>query len=418
MVRSLVVGAIAGAVAGGAVLGAAALLRESPPPVPPPSPAGPAAADVDGLRAEVERLRREVSELKAAPPPPAVPAAAVPAPIAPAGGGNVADLLPPGTPPERVSEARIAAERIRAAALETARRAEATAAGQVKQDMERERLVLEDAARGGTMALLRGLQKGGAHLAELVADSSKFAGLFRRQVQGPSLSDANWRPREPFEDGTTVVLSEGAHDWDAAGYQHRPSFPKDVLLRGAGMDKTLLRINEIESRQEIHGLAFEDLTLDCSNHYFSDLRSDNPVTIRMARVRVVGFDMAAGGSVMLAANTAAFLAEECRFEAGYGRVGPGSGNLFRVRNGLLVRMDRCLVRGPFSSVYDAGGAATYRFEGCAFTECVPGQRSGFEKPPEGVAFVDCTFDYAASDDAARWDRTKPRSLSDFNPAWK
>ena len=416
MPRTMLAGAAAGAIAGAAVRGAAALLREDPSRDPASRP-GPSAAEGEVLRTEIERLRREVAASRTAPPSPAVPPPAGAPPI-PSGQPSVTDLLPPGTPPERVTEARVAAERIRAAALEAARRAEATAAGKVKEDMERERVVLEDAARGGTMALLRGLQVTGAHLPELVGDSAKFSGLFARQVQGPSLTDASWRPKEPFEDGTTIVLGEGAHTWDAAGYQHRKGFPKDLLLRGAGMDKTLLRINELKSREEIHSLTFEDMTIDCSNHYFTDLRSDSPVTIRMKGVRVVGFDMAAGGSVMLAANSAAFLAEDCRFEAGYGRVGAGSGTLFRVQKGLLVRMDRCLVRGAFRSVYDAGAAATYRFEGCAFTECAPRQRGALEKPPEGVAFVDCTFDYAATDDADRWDKNSPRSLSDFNPAWK
>jgi hypothetical protein len=279
--------------------------------------------------------------------------------------------------------------------------------------MEKERRFLEDQARGGTMAFLRKLAREDVHLAELVASPERFRAHFARRVEGPVLDGSTWDGAAILADGSTVVLPAGVHRWDAQTYQHRDSFPKDILFRGAGMDRTLLVINEIATRQEIHSLTFEDLTIDCSNDYFSDLRRDSPVTIRMARCRVVGFDMGAGGSVMLAARTAAFLAEDCRFEAGFSRAPPGFGNLFRVRSGLLVRMERCAVVGPFCSVYDAGGKATYHFASCAFLEMEPRLKRAFEEPGQGVRLEGCTVSYTDTKHSER----KRRPLKTINPTW-
>ena len=173
------------------------------------------------------------------------------------------------------------------------------------------------------------------------------------------------------------------------------------------MDDTLVKIDEISTRDEIHSLTFRDCTVDCGDDYLTDLRSKNPVTIRMIRCRVIRFDMGAGGSVMLAARSAAFYASDCRFEAGFGR-SPGSGNLFRVRSGLLVRIEDSVFVGPFSSVYDTNRAATYVFERCRFEQ----QKIPLENPPTGVRFLDCT---ATPPPAKRTRKKKP--LSDLNPRW-
>ena len=266
------------------------------------------------------------------------------------------------------------------------------------------------------MALLRGLQEKPTHLYSVVATRDGFLTHFARHTQGPTIRDDEWDPHGVLPDGATVEFGEGVHTWDAEGYQHRKSFPKDVLFRGAGLDLTLLRINEVSSRHEVKSLTFEDLTIDCQNNYFSDLRSTNPVTIRMTRCRVVGFDMAAGGSVMLAARSAAFYAEDCRFEAGFSRAGAGSGNLFRVRKGLLVRLDNCAIVGPFSSVFDANDAATYQFTSCTLSDMSTWRKPIFEKLPAGVRMESCSVTYATPEVMEA--RKKPRKLTEINAAWK
>jgi hypothetical protein len=184
-------------------------------------------------------------------------------------------------------------------------------------------------------------------------------------------------------------------------------FPKDLVIEGRGMDVTLVTIDEISTRDEIHSLTFRDCTVDCGNDYLTDLRRDSPATIRMIRCRVVRFDMGAGGSVMLAARSAAFYASNCRFEAGFGR-SPGSGNLFRVRSGLLVRIEDSTFVGPFRSVYDINRSATYVFERCRFEQ----QRVPLDKPPAGVRFIDCTSTPPPTM------RSKPKPLTEINPDWK
>lgn len=110
---------------------------------------------------------------------------------------------------------------------------------------------------------------------------------------------------------------------------------------------------------------------------------------------------------MLAARSAAFYASNCRFEAGFGR-SPGSGNLFRVRQGLLVRIEDSTFVGPFRSVYDRDSAATYVFERCRFER----QQVPLDQPPAGVRFIDCT---STPPPAEQPRKTKP--LTDINPDW-
>jgi len=149
------------------------------------------------------------------------------------------------------------------------------------------------------------------------------------------------------------------------------------------MDLTLLRIETIRTRSPIRNLSFRDLTLDCRNAPLIDLAGDAPATVKLQRCRVVGFDGGAGGSVMVYGRKVAFYAIDSRFEGGYGRA-PGKGNLFRVRTGLLVRMERCRIRGPLASCFDAGPRARYLFSDCEFLDLAPAQKARLHHPPEGV----------------------------------
>lgn len=392
------------------VLGFLIAPREEPAVGPPPPDAG-LRAEAERLRGENERLRREL----AAPAAGAAPAATVPdRAVEPLAGAPAADLLPEDAPDSRRAQARDLAARIREQAQREYEGADATAAWRVREEMEEERRFLEDRARGGTMALLTELAKDGTHLPKLVADRERFAACFARKTEERVIGGEEIPPEDPLADGTTVSLSEGVTRWDAAGYGARQRFPKDLLFRGRGMDRTLLYLNELRSNDEVASLCFEDLTLHCGDNYLTDLRSAHPMTIRMTRCRVVGFDMGAGGSVMLAARTAAFYAEDCRFEAGYGRTRPGFGNLFRVRSGLLARLDRCVFRGPFSSVFEADSAATYLFKDCRFEEMGDRVEAALASPPNGVRLVGCTVVPTPEGRTASAER---RPLTDFNPDW-
>jgi len=366
------------------------------------------AHEIQVLRQEIERLTAELARREGP--------ASGPAADEGEGGSAVKAMLPPDASKARIAQAERLVRQYRAQSLLNARNAEATAARRVAEEMEAERRFLEDKARGGVMAMLRGLREKPAHLVDLVSSPGRFGKLFVQHVTGPTLAGYQLADVVPLPDGSVVALAAGVHSWDVAGYRSHKKFPKDLFFRGAGMDRTLLRLNELDTRDEIHSLTFQDLTIDCSGDYMTDLRSRNPVTIRLVRCRVANFDMAAGGSVMLGADTAAFLAEDSRFEAGLGhRAVPGSGNLFRVRSGLLVRLAGCVVRGPFSSVYDSDDQATYVFSKCSFEDMAPRLRGRLESPPAGVRMEECTFSYL-EDGYSR--KRGERPFTEINPDWK
>jgi len=261
--------------------------------------------------------------------------------------------------------------------------------------LRRERAFLAGKGGGGTIAMLRALADARTHLFELVGSAERFGALFERRAGGPSIDGRNLDEKRPIADGTTITFPAGLCSWSVRrlGRSRDNSFPKDLLVVGAGMDATILRLDEFSSNDAIENLTFRDLTIDCGDDYMFDLRGDVPVSLRLERCRVFGFDMGGGGSVMLSADTAAFFASDSRFEAGYSRAGDrGFGNLFRVRSGLLARMERCTFVGPFSSVYDEDADATYDFVQCRFENC---RTKGFEiaaclaAPPDGVRFENC-----------------------------
>ncbi len=268
----------------------------------------------------------------------------------------------------------------------------------------------EDAARGGIMGLLDSLEENPVHRHDLLDDIETFASYFERKSAGPGIDGATWTSKQGLPDGSALMYPPGVHEWRSQSLD-REKFPRDLLIRGAGMDVTLVRLDEVHTRDTVHSLTFRDLTLDCGNKYLTDLRRSS-ITLRLERCRVIRFDMGAGASVMLSAPSAAFYATDCIFEAGFGR-SPDSGSLFRVRNSLLARLDHCRIVGPFDSVYDADDSATYLFQNCSFENQAPRQRRDLESPPYGVRFVNCSFSFS-QDDA--WDE-KPKLLSELNEDW-
>jgi hypothetical protein len=331
---------------------------------------------------------------------------AVEMPPAPSEGTDVTDVRgggrgePAGAIPRDVATR---AERIRREHLALADAAEEIAAREIAEEIRREQAFLEDKARGGTMELLRNLD---TRLTDLVADEKRFAVLFERHTAGPVLNAGPERG-ETLPDGATISFPAGVHELELPRSRR---FPRDLVVEGAGMDATLVRFAELSANDEVQSLTFRDMTLACGS-YFTDLRS-KPAAIRLERCRVVGFDKGAGSSLLIGARQVAFYATDCRFESGYGR-SPGSGNLFRFQAGL-VRLDRCVIQGPFRSIYDGGGAATYLFLRCDIRDAPAQEERAFTSPPDGVRFVDCTFTYLPQGAVVR---SKPRPLSDLNPDW-
>ena len=106
-------------------------------------------------------------------------------------------------------------------------------------------------------------------------------------------------------------------------------------------------------------------------------------------------------------------ARNSRFEAGYGK-SPGSGVLFDVRGSFVARLEGCVFRGPFRTLYSRGSGARIAFVNCRFVEMFPEHRMDLIRPPTHVVIAHSTFDYL------REDRPTPlfvRSLTDINRSW-
>jgi hypothetical protein len=269
-------------------------------------------------------------------------------------------------------------------------------------------------AEGGAVALLRALDRDRRAVApDAAADGEAVAALFVRPGGGPTVPVAELRPDAPIEPDTTIVLGEGVHDFSRFADAHRRELPAGLRFRGAGMDRTLLVIHEIGPAGAVEGLAFEDLTIDSRGHHFADLRGDEPLAVRMDRVRVVGFDSGPVASAMVAARAVAFLAVACRFEAGFGSH-PGEGSLFHCRGPLIVRFEECVVRGPLRRVYEPGERGSWAFVGCRFEAVPPAIREELESPPANARFERCAFDFREPPLPV----PAPRPLSDLHPDWR
>lgn len=319
---------------------------------------------------------------RVAPVPPSIETEGT-ASVTKSAGDQLGELVPDASAQQR-ADADARAAGIRAQAEASARGSERAAARAVAQEIEKERRFLADQALGGTMELLRSLDSSNIQPFTLVEDAAAFGRHFERHVVGPEVDGAApASPRQP-KPGSVLRFPPGLHTLSVSSWGRANDFPADIVLEGAGRDRTVVRVDEFNANGEVRNLTFRDLTLDAGDNYLTDHRSPDPTTIRFERCRVIGFDMGAGGSVMLAARTAAVYATDTRFEAGYGR-SPGSGNLFRVGNGLLARLERCVFVGPFRSVWNSDRGGTLVFDSCRFENVtVP-----LESPPTGVRFTNC-----------------------------
>lgn len=411
--RSLKIGAglVVGLMAG---LAFGILLGGDQEAAPADSPATPS-SDVSKLRERLAAAELELEELRKAEPPTAEqPVESRPPELASPSDedSQIADALRKelgeDVTPEVVEDLRRRGEALRSAHLRQAEEAKRKVAEEIAQELRDVRGVKTALAEGDGLALLNFIARTGKPMPKVVADPSAFGNLFTRRLSGPVVNGAeDTGRREGFVDGTTVSFPAGVFAWRDSRMLGVRDFPKDLLVTGVGMDQTLVRLEEISARSSVRSLTFRNMTIDCNNNYMTDLRAREPVTIRLERCRVIGFDMGAGGSVMLAARRAAFYATDCRIEAGYSRTNAGFGNLFRVRDGLLVRLERCTILGPFSSIYDANNKAAYHFSDCALIDATRRPR----QPAQGVVFERCTETTSEGGPVQR------RKLSDINPAW-
>ncbi|MEQ8766669.1 MAG: hypothetical protein RL885_22335 [Planctomycetota bacterium] len=206
----------------------------------------------------------------------------------------------------------------------------------------------------------------------------------RGRLSGLSLAAKSTKDRDALEidDGTVVEFPAGVFQVDTTSRTFREEWAKDVTIRGAGMDATLLQLeHDFSMRGNVERLRIEDLTLDGSRHGVFDLRTGSLV-LDIERVRIVGFDRGAGGSNIfsVAESPSLIRARQCRFEGGYGR-SPGGGHLFRWSAKLLASFEDCRFETFFLVLDDASRTESrLLFQNCSFDR----MRDDFTKSHSGV----------------------------------
>jgi hypothetical protein len=257
------------------------------------------------------------------------------------------------------------------------------AAGYLRDDLE----------RGGAMGLLHGLMRGTWSVSAqeaafgIVDDLETFATAFAPHVKGPVL-DGRTADMATVPDGTTLEYPEGVFEmrWSWGG-----RFPRDLVVRGAGKDRTLVRLAFAQVKSdEVHGLMLLDLTVDCRGKELLNLQSGF-AAIRLERCRVARL------GTLLRAEAASVLARECDFE---------EGTLLGVGR-AVARFDGCTLRG-YVKTHETGHVACL-LRGCSFLDAPP-DRQSMLVARAGVHLEECTFKTAPG-------IVPPRPLSSFNPAW-
>ncbi len=222
---------------------------------------------------------------------------------------------------------------------------------------------------------------------------------------------------ESLTDGATLEFGPGVFNLRALQQVLRTKGKglRDLTIRGAGMDQTLLVLNaDLSPGGHMERLHVKNCTIHCNDNYLFDQRR-GVVTMEAEFVRVVGFDMGAGGSCMLSANQSFLYFRHCRIEGGYSRVAAGYGSLFDVRSeGLVSRFEDCRI-----SHISIGtrGTGNHLFVGCNLVEIVDSPASWARQ--EGIQLIDTRVSHFQRYVAGIG---RPKSLkfdlNDLFPDWK
>ena len=302
-------------------------------------------------------------------------------------------------------------------------------------ERSREELLARDAQSGGAFALLEKLNNEPTPMLDLASDPAAMQALLARsstettvRAEGLGKSLA-----KQLESGKTYSYPVGVFAMEINFNGVKP-VPLDVTIAGAGMDATLLVLEQnIYSGEPLQRFSIRDCTVFTNNHYLFDQRV-SPATILLERVRVIGFDMGAGASCALgfSGSGLVLLARDCRFEGGYGR-SPEHGQLMSIHSSaLVVRMERCRLDRLTLGADGLPNGSTLAFSQCALTDLLdsqarfaaPAQRAAYEetlRSSPGLIFQGTTitfFDNAAWNLApTAWDVPK-RDLNELFSGWQ
>jgi hypothetical protein len=184
-------------------------------------------------------------------------------------------------------------------------------------------------------------------------------------------------PREPLPEGLSIAFGPGVHVVDPAEWAGpQRAAVGDLSVSGAGMNTTLIVWkNDLDFRGDVRALTIKDLTSTVANDGCGPFDFRTPRTsLRLERVRAVGFDCGAGGSNLIGSRALVLYARGCEFLGGFGRTPYPNG---------------------YCSVLDVRGESVARFEQCRFDRAEPGSLQG-KTLFHGCVFADLKVDLLAN----------------------
>jgi hypothetical protein len=262
-------------------------------------------------------------------------------------------------------------------------------------------------ASGDAFAMLKQVGGDEPEVRELMRTPARFAELFRPQVGGATVDGRSIEGKK-LDDGSVITFPAGVFAVSDFSTTRTPS-PTDITVRGAGMDATLLVIAQgLSPRDGMARFAIEDCTVFAQSG-ITDVRGE-PTVLALRRVRVVGFDCGTGSSVVFYTHMAAVLAQDCRFEGGYGR-SPIHGCLINGQQPMLARFEGCVFA---RMALDYASEPTIVFANCSMTDLL--------RPlPRGPVYENCRSQVNELAQRSEWEALRAsltRDLNDLFPQWQ
>lgn len=242
-------------------------------------------------------------------------------------------------------------------------------------------------------------------LALCAADPERFAGFFRPRSSGAAIDGPTLRDEDPLADGSTIQFPAGVFAVADLARDRTP-FPKDVTVRGAGRDATLLVMQDLNPRSALERFTVEDCTVFAERGSLVDVRS-GPAVLTLRRMRLTGFDCGAGGSYALELRASALSAIQCRFESGYGRNPDGLANLMRGGSALAARFEGC--------VFERMSLQGATQKGVVFAHC--SMIDLLDEPGPGPVYQDCSITVLPPEKVYDAE-VRTRDLNELFPDWR
>jgi hypothetical protein len=270
----------------------------------------------------------------------------------------------------------------------------------------------EQIASDDPFAVLAAIREGslGAQVA-LVDDAKRFGRYFACARGGVlnGLELAAHPDATSINSGAVIQFPAGDHGLNGRDLRLSADVAC-ITIAGAGMDRTLLRLQSLSATGKLDRLELRDLTLYSACDAI-DLRGTG--VWRAERVRFIGFDCGAGGCGVFDLTTGGLLElVSCRIEGGYGR-NPGDGCLFDARGSvLLARFEDCAFDGLRIGWRQWGSNATVVFERCRMTNLLDGAMP-VERDDDGLVVRSTSIELRPQDAG----RLEKRDLAELFPAW-